>query len=185
MARIFVLQGFKVTTNIFVEGKCISHELDVVVGKDNELAMIECKFHGSQDNKRDVKVPMYILSRFNDIKLEKHHLFEQYNQISKCWLTTNSRFTSEAIKFAKCSNLSLLSWDYPLNKGLKDLINQFKVYPLTCLTTLTIAEKEILLLQGFLTVYDLVHQKNVFDKLKLSSSRLKNVTNECNQLLNF
>jgi hypothetical protein len=184
IARIYELKGFNVVTNIFVEGRCISHELDVVVEREGKLAMIECKFHSSQNSKTDVKVPMYILSRYNDVKLEVYQLFEQNNQISKCWLVTNSKFTSEAIKFAECSGLFLLSWDYPLNSGLKDLVSQFKVYPLTCLTTLTIAEKEILLLQGSLTVYDLVNQKNGFDSLKLSSSRLKNVTRECNQLLN-
>jgi hypothetical protein len=184
IARIFKLQGFNVLTNIFVEGNCISHELDVVVEKGSKLAMIECKFHSSQKSKTDVKVPMYILSRFNDVKLETYQLFEKNNQISKCWLATNSKFTSEAIKFAECSGLSLLSWDYPLNNGLKDLVKQFKVYPLTCLTTLTIVEKEILLVQGFLTVYDLVQQNNGFDKLKLSPSRLKNIANECHQLLN-
>lgn len=183
IARIFELQGFKVATNCIVEGNCISHELDVVVEKEGILAMIECKFHSSKDAKTDVKVPMYILSRFNDVKLETYQLFENVNKISKCWLATNNKFTSEAIKFAECSGLFLLSWDYPVNKGLKDFVNLFKVYPLTCLTTLSIAEKDILLTQGFLTVYDLVHQKNAFDKLKLSATRLKKVTNECHQLL--
>ena len=38
--------------------------------------MVECKFHGSQDAKTDVKVPMYILSRFNDLKDKDFQLFK-------------------------------------------------------------------------------------------------------------
>ncbi|NHN26513.1 hypothetical protein FIA58_012575 [Flavobacterium jejuense] len=184
IARIFELQGYQTTTNVFLEGNCISHELDVVIKKDNHLAIIECKFHGSQENKTDVKIPMYILSRFNDLNKKTYAVFEKEERISKCWLITNSKFTSEAVKFAECSGLQLLSWDYPIGASLKDLVNQFTIYPITCLTTLTIAEKEILLLQGILTVYDLVHHERKFDKLKLSETRMKNVLKESNQLLN-
>lgn len=185
IARLYEIQKYQVITNVFLEGDCISHELDVLIEKNNVISMIECKFHSSQEIKTDVKIPMYILSRFNDLKKVEHFIFNRHSSISKCFLVTNSKFTSEAIKFAECSGLSLLSWDYPLGKGLKDLSNQFRVYPITCLTTLTNAEKEALLLQDFLTVYDLIKQKNGFDKLKMSAFRLKNVLNECNQLLNI
>lgn len=184
MARIFELQGYQTITNVYLDGNCISHELDVVVKKDNHLGIVECKFHGSQGSKTDVKIPMYILSRFNDLNKKTHAIFDKNEQISKCWLITNNKFTSEAIKFGECSGLQLLSWDYPKNISLKDLVNQFNIYPITCLTTLTVAEKEILLLQGILTVYDLVHHDKKFEKLKLSETRMKNVLTESNQLLN-
>lgn len=184
IARIFELQGFQTTTNVFLEGKCISHELDVIVKKDNHVAIIECKFHGSQENKTDVKIPMYILSRFNDLRIKSYAVFEKEEHISKCWLITNNKFTSEAIKFGQCSGLQLLSWDYPENNSLRDLVNQFKIYPITCLTTLTATEKEMLLLQNILTVYDLVHHERKFDRLQLSETRMKNVLTESNQLLN-
>lgn len=184
ISRLFELQSYQTVTNIFLEGKCTSHEMDVLIKKNNHVAMVECKFHGSQEVKSDVKIPMYILSRFNDLKTTEINNFSSKDFISNCWLVTNNKFTSEAIKFGECSGLSLLSWDYPIGGSLKDLVKQYKVYPITCLTTLTIAEKEVLLLQDILTVYNLIHHKNGFAKLKLSQSRLKNVQNECNQLLN-
>lgn len=185
ISRLFELQGYQAITNSFLEGKCTSHEIDVLIKKEDHVAMVECKFHGSQEVKTDVKIPMYILSRFNDIKLNTITLFSSNDKITKCWLVTNNKFTSEAIKFGECSGLSLLSWDYPIGNGLKDIVKQYRVYPITCLTTLTIAEKEVLLLQDILTVYNLIHHKNGFAKLKLSQSRLKNVQKECNQLLNM
>ena len=185
ISRLFELQGYQAITNSFLEGKCTSHEIDVLIKKEDHVAMVECKFHGSQEVKTDVKIPMYILSRFNDIKLNTITLFSSNDKITKCWLVTNNKFTSEAIKFGECSGLSLLSWDYPIGNGLKDIVKQYRVYPITCLTTLTIAEKEVLLLQDILTVCNLIHHKNGFAKLKLSQSRLKNVQKECNQLLNM
>lgn len=46
------------------------------------------------------------------------------------------------------------------------------------------AEKEILLIQNVLTVYDLMHFQKAFSVLKLSQSRMKNVKQECVELLN-
>ena len=184
ISRLFELQGYQVLTNLFLEGKCTSHEIDVLIKKDTHVGMVECKFHGSQEVKTDVKTPMYILSRFNDVRINRIQLFSSNDVISECWIVTNNKFTSEAIKFGECSGMSLLSWDYPQGRGIKDLVKQFKVYPITCLTSLTIAEKELLLLEGILTVYNLIHHKSGFAILKLSQTRLKNVQNECNQLLN-
>lgn len=185
IARIFELEGYQARTNVFVEGSCISHELDVVIKNGNHVAMAECKFHSNQEIKTDVKVPMYILSRFNDVNQKRYNFFPGgSDMISKCWLVTNNKFTTDALDFANCVGLSLMSWDYPEGESLRDRINKFNVYPITCLTTLTMAEKEILLMQDVLTVYDLMHFGKAFSVLKLSQSRMKNVKQECTQLLN-
>ena len=147
IARVFEFEGYKAQTNIFLDGTCVSHELDVVLKKQEEITMVECKFHGNQDAKTDVKVPMYILSRFNDLKNNSYDLFYTSVQIQKCWIVTNNRFTDDAIKFALCSNLQLLSWDYPPEKSLRKRIDEYQIYPVTCLTTLTVAEKDKLLIE--------------------------------------
>ena len=183
IARLFELQGFQTRSNVFLDGSCVSHELDVVIKKDNHLAMVECKFHSGQENKSDVKVPMYILSRFNDLNQNQYRFFETDEQLTKCWIVTNTKFTSEAIKFGECSGIQMLSWDYPNGKSLKNLTQEFRLYPITCLTTLTAAEKELLLLQDVLTVYDLTHHPKKFKNLRISQSRMKNILTECQQLL--
>lgn len=185
IARIFEFEGFKVQTNLFLEGKCVSHEVDLVLKKDGEIAMVECKFHGSQDAKTDVKVPMYILSRFNDLKSNTFNLFDASVEIQKCWIVTNNRFTDDAIKFALCSNLLLLSWDYPPEKSLKKRIDEQQIYPVTCLTTLTAAEKDKLLVQNIITAKELIHQSDWLRKIGLSANRIKNVLREANQLCNL
>lgn len=185
IARIFEFDGFKIQTNLFLEGKCVSHEVDLVLKKDGEIAMVECKFHGSQDAKTDVKVPMYILSRFNDLKSNTFTLFNSSVEIQRCWIVTNNRFTDDAIKFALCSNLQLLSWDYPPEKSLRKRIDEFQIYPVTCLTTLTAAEKDKLLMQNIITAKELIHQSDWLRKIGLSANRIKNVLREANQLCNL
>ena len=61
------------------------------------------------------------------------------------WLVTNTSFTHNAIRYAQCSGLTLIAWDYPEGNGLMAMIEEGRVHPLTCLTTLTEGEKRQLL----------------------------------------
>lgn len=185
IAKVFECEGYQTQTNLILEGKCVSHEVDVLLKKENSVSMVECKFHGSQDAKTDVKVPMYILSRFNDLKDRDFHLFKSNYSIQNCWITTNNRFTDEAVKFASCSKLSLLSWDYPKGNSLKNKIDLNQIYPVTCLTTLTTAEKDKLLVQDIITALDLIQHADWLSKIELSPNRIKNVLLEANQLCNL
>jgi Holliday junction resolvase-like predicted endonuclease len=45
IAKLFQSEGYETLTNLLLQGKCVSHEVDVVVRKNNYLTMIECKFH--------------------------------------------------------------------------------------------------------------------------------------------
>ncbi|HVU75804.1 MAG TPA: ATPase, partial [Candidatus Paceibacterota bacterium] len=54
---------------------------------------------------------------------------------------TNTVFTRNAIRYARCANLTILGWDYPRSRGLMQMIEEARVHPLTCLTSLSEAEK--------------------------------------------
>lgn len=75
--------------------------------------MVECKFHSSRDTKSDVKVPLYIHSRFDDIRKELSRQNPGGKMSFEGWLVTNTRFTEDAIRFGRCAGLHLVSWDYP------------------------------------------------------------------------
>ncbi|OGS75299.1 MAG: hypothetical protein A3G95_00185 [Flavobacteria bacterium RIFCSPLOWO2_12_FULL_31_7] len=182
ISKIHKILGYTTQINLIFKGKCVSHEVDVLLLKDNLITMIECKFHSGKEAKTDVKVPMYILSRFNDLKEKKHEIFGQLRLIDSCLIVTNNKFTEDALIFAKCSNLKMLSWDYPPKNGLREIIDRLKIYPITCLTTLTINEKEKLLASNIITVKDLLSEKNELENLALSKIRIKRVLTEANQL---
>lgn len=184
IARVFEIEGYQTVTNQSLQGKCVSHEVDVILKKENNISMVECKFHGSQDAKTDVKIPMYILSRFNDLNTQTYTFFNDNFKISKCWIITNNRFTEDGVKFGICSNLELLSWNYPPENSLKNRIDKYHIYPITALTTLTISEKDKLLTQDIITARDLIGNKDWLNKIGLSPNRIKNVLKEANQLCN-
>lgn len=185
MALIFASEGYQTKTNLTLQGKCVTHEIDVLIKKDNEIGMMECKFHSGREANSDVKVPMYILSRFNDLKDRHHQIFSNNDLISKCWIVTNNRFTSDAVAFADCTNLNLLSWDYPQNDNLRTKIDNSNLYPITCMTTLSIAEKDKLLILDIIMVKEIINNSEYLEKIGLSSNRIKNVLKEASDLCQY
>ncbi len=185
IAKLFEFENYQVKTNLILQGKCVSHEIDIVVKKRAEISMVECKFHGGKDSSSDVKVPMYILSRFNDIKDGMHSVFSEKDKITSCFIVTNNRFTTDAINFANCSGLQLLSWDYPLDDNLSVKIEKSQLYPVTCLSTLSTLEKEELLNLDVILVKELMHDSTPLEKIGLSPTRIKNILKEVSELCKY
>ncbi|WP_284653243.1 ATP cone domain-containing protein [Flavobacterium terrisoli] len=178
VSLIFKSEGYEAKTNIILQGKCVSHEIDVILKKDKMLTMIECKFHAKSATVSDIKVPMYILSRFNDLKNNQHNIFNDRDSIDYCKIVTNNRFSTDAETFANCAGLGLLSWDYPKNDCLKTKIDNNELYPVTCLTTLTILEKEKLLILEIILVKQLMEFPEMLATIGISENRQKNILNE-------
>jgi hypothetical protein len=185
IARLFESEAYKTKVNLHLKGNCVSHEVDILIKKENQIAMIECKFHMGKEINTDVKVPMYILSRFNDLNKNRHTIFSGNELISKCWIVTNTRFTSDAIDFGLCSGLNLLSWNYPENNCLKTKNDSNFLYPVTCLTSLSLAEKDKLLILDVILVKEILSNSDCLVKIGLSSNRIKNVLKEAAELCKY
>ena len=148
VGKLFEHEGYKTQVGVIVQGNCVQHEIDVIGQKDNHHYMIECKYHSDQGRTCNVKIPLYIQSRFLDVKAKWEHQKGHESKLHKGGVYTNTRFTSDAIQYGKCVGLLLTSWDYPKGNGLKEQIDKSGSHPLTALTTLTKAEKTKLLEKG-------------------------------------
>lgn len=182
IAMLFAADGYETKANIFLDGSCVSHELDVIIKKEAVVTMIECKFHSNSDVKSDVKIPMYILSRFNDLKKNRYMIFDKNDQIAACIVITNNRFTSEALQFGTCSGLKMMSWDYPPKESLKNRVDNKGMYPITCLTTLSQSEKDMLLAQKVLLAKELINDVELLNHIGINRNRFKNIIREASDL---
>lgn len=182
IAAILENSGFQVEVGKIVQGVCISHEVDVIARKDKETIFIECKFHGEQGRFCNVKIPLYISSRFRDI--EKFHKVKHHPKtfFNEGWVVTNTRFTSDAIQYGKCVNLTLIGWDYPQGYGLKDRIDASGLYPITVSTLLSKREKQFLLSRDIVLCRELIKDNFFLDHLELSEVRKKKVLEEMKNL---
>jgi len=173
--------GYQTEVNKILQGHCVSHEIDVIATKDNETTVVECKFHSEKEYKCNVKIPLYIHSRFQDVKIQWSKNSKN-NTLRKGWLVTNTRFTEDALKYGQCCGLYLMSWDYPKNEGLKDLIDTLGLYPITVSTILSNREKQFLLGRNIVLCRDLLDDKFYLDHLGISELRKKKILNEIEHL---
>ena len=112
-------------------------------------------------------------------------IFTKKDKISGCWIVTNNRFTSDATAFAQCSGLKLLSWDYPEKMSLRKRIDEGQLYPITCLTTLTLAEKDKLLVKEVILAKEIINNTRALEEIGVSPIRIKNVIKEASELCKY
>jgi hypothetical protein len=180
VAAILQYSGYKVKVGQIIQGMCVSHEVDIVARKNSDYLVVECKFHSEEGRNCNVKVPLYIHSRFRDIKAHHEHNGEPIPNHG--WVVTNTRFTKDAIQYGKCVGLYLLSWDYPKDNSLKDRIDRLGLYPITVSTLLTNREKQFLLSRDIVLGKQLVEQIFYLDHLGISEQRKQNIIKEIKML---
>ena len=182
VAALLREKGFKTSVSVILNGECVTHEIDVLAEKEGSVYAIECKFHSDANAVSNVKIPLYINSRFLDIQKQWNTNPKNTTHLKQGWLVTNTRFTIDAINYAKCVGLTLLSWDYPLNNGIKDNIDSFDLYPITTLTTLTLKEKHQLIENDIVLVKELYKTSYLLKKIGISEIRIKRVLDEITHL---
>src|SRR3989344_4226925 len=184
VAEVLRGKGYTAQTGVILPGFCVSHEVDVLMEKDDRHIFAECKFHNQQGIKTDVKVALYVHSRFMDLQ-KGHDVSEKAvpsSKIHEGWLITNTKLTSDAIQYANCIGLTVIGWDYPEKGNLQDLILETGVHPLTFLSTLTAQEKAGLLGQGVVMCRTLKESDAPLRSLGFSDDRIKKVVGEVNKV---
>jgi hypothetical protein len=182
IAEILNIQGFKTKVGEIIQGNCVTHEIDVLAEKGNNYFMIECKYHNLSGVFCDVKIPLYIHSRFKDVEQQWLKLPEHKSLIHQGWVVTNTRFSSDAIQYGTCIGLNLVGWDYPIKGSLKDQIDTLGLYPITCLTTLTRTEKQRLLDKKIVLCSEILNNEELLEANGVKASRVNTVMKEVQQL---
>ncbi len=173
IGELFKSRGFRVEVGPLVEGYSVRHEIDVLARNGHRDIFVECKFHNFQGTKTNVKVPMYIRSRFDDLNRARHFDQDLKNRNTEGWIITNTRFTEDAIKFGLDYGLTLLSWDYPQGASLKDWIEIENLHPITSLSSITSHEKKELLARGIVMCHDLYRRIKAHEDLPLKPRNLR------------
>ena len=182
VGQIFAIQGFDTMVGQLVQGQCVQHEVDVVASQNHTQYLVECKFYNTQDKHANVQVPLYIRSRVNDIEAKRKQLPEFNGYTFYGWIVTNTRFTTDAMDFGKCSGLHLVSWDYPKGHSLKDMIDKYRMFPITTLTELNKREKQQLMDKGVVLCRQVVSNPKVLEDIGIKKPKITKVLDEANDL---
>jgi hypothetical protein len=174
-------QGYSVDVGKIVKGHCVQHEVDVVAQKDDRKFMIECKFHSDTSRKCDVKVSLYIHSRFLDVEKQWKKKEAGRPNFHQGWIVTNTRFTEDAMQFGKCAGLHLISWDYPAGGSLRERIDRSGLHPITALQTLVKKEKQALLELNIVLSRDL--KKENLIQIGINENKIGKILKEADELV--
>lgn len=156
--------GYRTQTGSIMKGKCVKHEIDVIAVNDDEVCLVECKYRNRSGTTVDVKVAMYVDSRFRDLAsvIAAEYPARRFRR----WLVTNTRCTDDAIQYAKCCKFNIKSWGYPDNQSLEKMIEEKRLYPVTVVSGIQTGLVSRLLNENIILLRDLV-EMNVQDIRRL------------------
>ena len=174
--------GYSIKVGQIMQGKCVSHEVDVIAKKDEHYIVAECKFHSEEGRNCNVKIPLYINSRYKDIVAQYKNNDSPNSVPTEGWVVTNTRFTKDAIQYGKCVGLYLLSWDYPEGNSIRERIDRIGLHPVTSLSLLTAKEKQYLLGRDIVLCKQLHKDQFYLDYLGISETRKQKIIKEIQQL---
>lgn len=181
--RLMISAGFNAINGQTVQGSAVTHEIDVVIEKDNKLYFCECKFRNDVDAKISVTTPMYFMSRMIDVSDREYHFFGKKLKPSKGFLVTNAYLTSDSVNWAEHYKIGMISWNFPEKMTLKYLIDNLAIYPITCLTTLNAEQQKELMKAGCLLVQDIIEKEEYLISLHLDEKLIAELVEEAKELL--
>lgn len=182
VGKLFESQGYQANVNVIVQGACVSHEVDVVALRDKVQTMVECKYHSDVSIKSDVKVALYIHSRFLDVSKAWAAASDDPEVKYQGMIVTNTRFSADATQYAECVGLKLISWDYPRSGSLKDWIDKSGYHPITSLGLLTKNEKVKLLEKGLVLCRDVSRKRNLLEEAGVNKTKIPRIVEEAQAL---
>ncbi len=182
-AEVLKSLGYQVQVRQLLPGVCVQHEMDVIAENADTLIWVECKYHPMAGSVSNIKIPLYIHSRFRDLEQywEKNQAGKKSQKIEG-WIVTNTRFSDDAMDYGRCAGMHLVGWNYPAKGSLREMVDEAKLHPVTCLTLLTRQEKNRLLEHNIILSKTLSKPGRWSDLLHLSNERRDKVMQEASTL---
>ena len=128
------------------------------------------------------KLPLYIRSRFLDIKEKLDNDKNYINKEKEMWIVTNTKFSKDAIKYSECANINLLAWNYPYKNAIKEWVEISNLHPITCLSTLSVSNKKELLSRNIVACREI--NKEILSKTTIHPRKYNSIIKEVNYLIN-
>lgn len=178
VAELYRAEGWEAVVDARVRGRCVEHEVDLVLSKGDEKIYVESKFHNTIGFKTDLQVALYVQARVEDVLAGESGASGKHTGM----IVTNTKFTSLAIHYARCRELALLGWEYPAQGNLHDRITGSHLFPITALTTLSHRQKQALLIERIVLCNTLSRHEDALARAGVTREQMRNVLEEASGL---
>jgi hypothetical protein len=150
--------GFEVTSNRLVTGKCVEHEVDAIARKDGLTYFVEAKHHVNYHTLTGLDESRIARAILEDVT-EGFELGICDLKVDRAMIVTNTRYSEHAMRYGKCRNILQIGWSSPANLSLQNMIEEKNLYPLSCLRDLKHETKTKLVNSGIVLMKQLFEEK--------------------------
>jgi hypothetical protein len=151
-------QGYQVTPNTIIRGKCVEHEIDAIAKKDGRTYIVEVKHHSNHHTLSGLDVDRISRAIFEDIS-EGFELGMNSTRLERAMIICNAKLSDHAKRYAECRGIEHMGWRYPQNRGIDAIIEGKKLYPITYLKNLDSTSMRKLTSRGVLLLTQLVESR--------------------------
>jgi Restriction endonuclease len=155
--------GFEVSPNRIISGKCVEHEVDAVAKKNGITYIVEAKHHVNYHTQTGLDESRIARATLEDLT-EGFALGDNDLKVDRAMIVTNTRYSEQAIRYGMCRNILQIGWNSPVNLSVQSMIEEKNLYPLSCLKSLKWDARMNLVNSGTLLIKQLVEE----DTAKLS-----------------
>jgi len=129
--------GFEVSPNQILKGRCVEHEVDALAKKNGFTYFVEAKHHSNYHTPTGLDESRIARAVLEDVN-ESYALGKSDLKIDQAMIVTNTRYSDQAIQYGRCRNILQIGWSSPIDHGLQNMIEGKRLFPLSCLRDLEV-----------------------------------------------
>ena len=154
---LLVHNGFQVKPNTILRGLCGKHEVDAIVTKDGLTHFVEVKHHNSYHTLTGLDESRIARAIMEDVTDGYEHCLTKI-KIDRAMIVTNTRYSEHAINYGRCRDILQIGWASPDLFGLRDMVEKYRLYPLSCLKGVSTKIRLRLVEAGIVLIKQLTEQ---------------------------
>ena len=149
--------GFEVTPNQIIRGKCVEHEVDAIATKDRTTYFVEVKHHYNYHTPTGLDESRIARAVLEDVT-EGFELGLNNLEIDRAMIVCNTKYSDHAKRYGECRGILQIGWSSPPYHSLQDMIEEKKLHPITCLKGLKKETRERLTSAGVILMKQVVEE---------------------------
>ena len=149
--------GYSVTPNQIIKGRCGEHEVDAIAKYKGITYIVEVKHHFNFHTPTGLDESRIARALLEDITEGQMYGMNTIH-IDKAMIICNTKFSEHAKRYGHCRGIIQIGWSSPPERSLQDLIEEKKLYPITCLKGLKRDTKEKMVDGGIVVLKNLIEK---------------------------
>jgi hypothetical protein len=149
--------GFKVSPNRILPGKCAEHEVDAIAKKNGLTYFVEAKHHVNYHTPTGLDESRIARAILEDVT-EGFQCGSCNLKIDRAMIVTNTRYSEHAKRYGKCRDILQIGWNSPTNLSLHSMIEKNSLYPISCLRGLKRKTKTKLVNKGIVLMKQVLEE---------------------------